>query len=160
MAEPSLTPTRLRSLIACLVVGGAVTFVALTALTAFSLAVPQIPWTTPALLLAAAAGGGVMARATHVRNHVNRRPVEPQASVVTLAVARAMLVGGSLLVGGYLACALFFLPRFEAAAPRERVIRSLLSAVAAAAVVVAGWFTERACRAPRPPDSDLNEDPS
>ncbi len=158
MPEPTVTPTRVRTLLAALVVGAAVTFVGLSGVTAFSLVAPEIPWTTPALLLAAAAGGAVMARVTHVRNHVHRRPADPRASVTTLAVARALLLGGSLLTGGYLAFALFFVPRFDAAGPRERVVHGLAAALAAAAMVVAGWFAERACRAPRPPDPDPDED--
>jgi hypothetical protein len=75
--------------------------------------------------------------------------------VAVLAIAKAMLVGGSLLAGGYLVFALFSVGHLDAPLPRQRLVIGVISTVASIALVVAGWATERACRAP---DDDENPD--
>lgn len=152
MAEPALTPTRPRTLVLAALLGAAVAFLWLTVVTGFDLTVPEVPWATPVLLAAAAAAGAVLARVTHVRNHVVQRPGDPTRSVATLAIARAMMLGGALLGGGYLLFGLYFVPTMQAVSPRERVLRGLVTAAVAVLVVAAGWAVERACQAPRPPD--------
>jgi len=51
--------------------------------------------------------------------------------------------------------ALFSAGNLDAPLPRQRLVTGLISAVASIAVVVAGWATERACRAP---EDDENAD--
>ncbi len=157
MPEPTtgVRPTRLRALLLCAVIGAGLTLLVMLGVSAYELTVPTVPWSTPVLLFVAAMAGTVLARVTYVKNHVVRQPQDPTRAVAVLAIAKAMLVGGSLLVGGYLVFALFSVGHLDAPLPRQRLVTGLISAVASIAVVVAGWATERACRAP---DDDENPD--
>ncbi len=147
-------PTRFRALVLAALVGGGLTFLIMLGVTAYSLTMPYVPWTTPVLMFVAAGAAGVLARLTYVRNHVVRQPQDPARSVATLAVAKALLIGGSLLAGGYLVFALFSVAHLDAPLPRERLVVGLVTAVAAVGVVVAGRALERACRTP---DDDEDE---
>jgi hypothetical protein len=136
-------------------IGAGLTLLVMIGVTSYELTVPTVPWSTPVLLFVAAMAGTVLARVTYVKNHVVRQPQDPMRAIAVLAIAKAMLVGGSLLAGGYLVFALFSVGHLDAPLPRQRLITGLISAVASIAVVVAGWATERACRAP---DDDENPD--
>lgn len=149
-------PTRVRTLVLSGVVGAAVALVTMIAVTSYELTVPNVPWSTPVLLFVGALAATVLARVTYLRNHVVRQPQDPMRSVATLAIAKAMLIGGSLLTGGYLAFALFSVGHLDAPLPRQRLIIGLVSAVASASVLVAGLALERACRTPD--DEDENPD--
>ena len=152
---PGVRPTRVRALLLWALIGAGLTLLVMIAVTSYELTVPTVPWSTPVLLFVAAMAGTVLARVTYVKNHVVRQPQDPTRAIAVLAIAKAMLVGGSLLVGGYLVFALFSVGHLDASLPRQRLITGLVSAVASIAVVVAGWATERACRAP---DDDENPD--
>lgn len=152
---PGVRPTRVRALLLWAFAGAGFTLLVMLAVSAYELTVPTVPWSTPVLLFIAALAGTVLARVTYVKNHVVRQPQDPTRAVAVLAIAKAMLVGGSLLAGGYLVFALFGVAHLDAPLPRQRLITGLVSAVASIAVVVAGWATERACRAP---DDDENAD--
>ncbi|HSN12501.1 MAG TPA: DUF3180 family protein [Propionibacteriaceae bacterium] len=150
-------PTRFRALALAALVGAGLTFLTMLGVTAYALTMPDVPWTTPMLMFAGAVAAGVLARVTHVRNHVLRRPQDPARSVATLAVAKALLLGGSLLAGGYLVYALFSVGHLDAAMPRQRLVIGLVTTVAAIGVVLAGGALERACRTPHD-DEDENGD--
>ena len=157
MSEPSpgVRPTRVRALLLFALIGAALTLLVMLAVNAYELTVPTVPWSTPVLLFVAALAGTVLARVTYVKNHVVRQRQDPTRAVAVLAIAKAMLVGGSLLAGGYLVFAMFSVGNLDAPLPRQRLVIGLVSAVASIALVVAGWATERACRAP---DDDENPD--
>lgn len=153
---PGVRPTRVRALLIWALIGAGLTLILMIAVSAYELTVPTVPWSTPVLLFVAAVAGTVLARITYVRNHVARQPQDPVRAVAVLAIAKAMLIGGSLLAGGYLVFALFSVGHLDAPLPRQRLVIGLISTVASLAVVVAGWATERACRATD--DDDENPD--
>lgn len=155
-STPGVRPTRLRALLVWALIGAGLTLIVMIAVSAYDLTVPTVPWSTPVLLFVAAVAGTVLARITYVRNHVARQPQDPMRAVAVLAIAKAMLIGGSLLAGGYLVFALFSVGHLDAPLPRQRLVIGLISTVASLAMVVAGWATERACRAPD--DDDENPD--
>jgi xanthosine utilization system XapX-like protein len=70
-----------------------------------------------------------------------------------------MLLAGAAFVGGYLAFALFHLPRWDAPAPRARVVVGLVAMVVSLGLVAAGWALEYACRVPRRDDDDADTEP-
>lgn len=156
MAEttPGIRPTRVRVLVVAAAIGAVLTLLVLLGVSSFDLTFPNVPWSTPVLLFVAAAAGVVLARVTFTKNHVLRQPQDPARAVAILAIAKALLIGGSLLAGGYLVFALFSVGRLDAPLPRQRLVLGLVSAVASVAVVVAGWAVERACRTPSDPDEN------
>ncbi len=141
-------PTRVRTLVLSALIGAGISLFTMTAVTSYELTVPTVPWSTPVLLFVGAVAATVLARVTYLRNHVVRQPQDPMRSLVTLAIAKAMLIGGSLLTGGYLAFALFSVGHLDAPLPRQRLTIGLVSTVASVAVLVAGLALERACRTP------------
>jgi len=158
VSTPPLEPTRRRTLAWAAAVGAALTWLAVAAVEGFDLVAPEVPWTTPVLLAVAAAAGVGLARVTWVRHHTRGRVVDPRQSVATLALARAMLLAGAAFTGGYLAFALYFAPRWEAPAPRARVVYGLVAVAASVALTAAGWALEYACRVPDPDDGPPGSD--
>ena len=153
--EPSgVQPTRVRALVLAALLGGGVTFLVLVGASAYALTMPNVPWTTPMLMFAGAVAAGVLARVTYLRNHVVRQRQDPRRALSTLAVAKALLIGGSLLAGGYLVFALFSVGHLDAPLPRQRLVIGLVTAVSAIALVVSGWALERACRTPDDRDDE------
>jgi hypothetical protein len=124
----------------------------------FDLVAPQVPWTAPVALFLIAALVGVIAYSTHQRIHVRRQRIEPQRAVAFLVLGKASALAGALVAGGYLTYALMFITRLDAVAPRDRVIKSAVAAVAGVALAVAGLLLERACRVPRSDDDEEVED--
>jgi chromate transport protein ChrA len=156
-APSGVQPTRLRAIVLAAVVGGGVTFLLLLGVSAYALNFPDVPWTTPMLMFAGAVAAGVLARVTYLRNHVVRQPQDPRRSVATLAIAKALLIGGSLLAGGYLVFALYSVGHLDAPLPKQRLIIGLVTAVAAVGLVVSGWALERACRTPDADDDEKHD---
>ena len=152
-SRSGVKPTRLRALVLAAIVGGGLTFLLLLVVSEYALAMPVVPWTTPMLMFVGAVAAGVLARVTYLRNHVVHQPQDPVRSVATLATAKALLIGGSLLTGGYLVFALFSVGHLDAPLPKQRLIIGLVTAAAAIGLVVSGWALERACRT-----SDADED--
>jgi hypothetical protein len=124
----------------------------------FDLVAPQVPWTAPVALFLIAALVGVIAYSTHQRIHVRRQRIDPQRAVAFLVLGKASALAGALVAGGYLTYALMFITRLDAVAPRDRVIKSAVAAVAGVALAVAGLLLERACRVPRSDDDEEVED--
>ena len=85
--------------------------------------------------------------------------MEPSRAVALLVLGKASALAGALVAGGYFAYALMFLTRLDAAAPRDRVIRSAVAVVAGLALCGVGLLLERACRVPGG-RSDDDEDES
>ncbi|MDR1513524.1 MAG: DUF3180 family protein, partial [Propionibacteriaceae bacterium] len=103
-------------------------------------------WAVPAGL----ALGGVAALAgawfAHQRFHVLHRYPQPQRGLALTALAKACALGGAALAGAYLVLAAVNLPRWSVAAPHERVVRGLATAVAALLLMVGGKVLERECQ--------------
>jgi hypothetical protein len=117
-----------------------------------------------ALVVAAVFGGlsgwlvVVIAYATHQRIQVRRERIEPQRAVALLVLGKASALAGALVAGGYFGFALMFLTRLDAAAPRDRVIRSAVAILAGVALCIMGLLLERACKVPTEPDEGAEAD--
>lgn len=118
---------------------------------------PAVPWLSVITLLFLAALLGALAFDTHRTLHVRHERMDPARAVALLVLGKACALAGAIVAGGYLGYGLSFLSSWEAALPRERVVRSGLVVLAAAAVAVTALLLERACRVPTDPDDDPDE---
>lgn len=155
-APSGAVPTRISTLATAAVIGAGAMFLLMLAASSYSLTMPDIGWTTPILIFIGAVAAAVYARITYVRNHVTRQHLDPQRSLSTLAIAKACLIGGALLLGGYLAFALFSVANLDAPLPKRRLLIGLVAAGAAAGLVFSGWVLERACRTPKNQHKNLD----
>jgi H+/Cl- antiporter ClcA len=152
----SVNLTPFRALIVAAVFGGLAGWLVVVIANAFDLIPPEVPWTAPIGLILVAALVGALAYATHQRIQVRRERIEPQRAVALLVLGKASALAGALVAGGYFAFALMFLTRLDAAAPRDRVIRSAVAIVAGVALCIMGLLLERACKVPTEPDEDAD----
>jgi MFS family permease len=106
---------------------------------------PVVSWLQPLALLFVAAVLGTTAYLTHRTVHVRRGYLEPHRAVNRLVLARACVVVGGLVAGGYLGYAVSWLG-LEAELADERLLRSTLAGVAGLGIVVGALLLERACR--------------
>ena len=154
----SIKITPPRALAVAALFGALAGWLIVAAANSFDLVAPQVPWTAPVGLFLIAALVGVIAYSTYQRIHVRRQRIEPQRAVAFLVLGKASALAGALVAGGYLTYALMFVTRLDAAAPRDRVIKSAVAAVAGVALAVAGLLLERACRVPKSDDEEEVED--
>jgi len=152
----SVNLTPFRALVVAAVFGGLSGWLVVITANAFDLIPPEVPWTAPIGLILVAALVGALAYATHQRIQVRRERIEPQRAVALLVLGKASALAGALVAGGYFAFALMFLTRLDAAAPRDRVIRSAVAIVAGVALCIMGLLLERACKVPTEPDEDAD----
>ena len=152
----SVNLTPFRALVVAAVFGGLSGWLVVVIANAFDLIPPEVPWTAPIGLILVAALVGALAYATHQRIQVRRERIEPQRAVALLVLGKASALAGALVAGGYFAFALMFMTRLDAAAPRDRVIRSAVAIVAGAALCIVGLLLERACKVPTEPDEDAD----
>jgi H+/Cl- antiporter ClcA len=150
----SLTP--LRALVVAAIFGGLAGWLLVVTANAFDLIPPEVPWTAPIGLILVAALVGALAYVTHQKIQVRRERMDPQRAVAFLVLGKASALAGALVAGGYFGFALMFLTRLDAAAPRDRVIRSAVAIVAGVALCVMGLLLERACKVPSEPDEDAD----
>jgi hypothetical protein len=154
----SIKITPPRALAVAALFGALAGWLVVAAANSFDLVAPQVPWTAPVGLFLIVALVGVIAYSTHQRIHVRRQRIEPQRAVAFLVLGKASALAGALVAGGYLTYALMFITRLDAVAPRDRVIKSAVAAVAGVALAVAGLLLERACRVPKSDDEEEVED--
>ena len=154
----SIKITPPRALAVAALFGALAGWLVVAATNSFDLVAPQVPWTAPVGLFLIAALVGVIAYSTHQRIHVRRQRIEPQRAVAFLVLGKASALAGALVAGGYLTYALMFITRLDAVAPRDRVIKSAVTAVAAVVLAIAGLLLERACRVPKTDDDQEVED--
>jgi H+/Cl- antiporter ClcA len=152
----SVNLTPFRALVVAAVFGGLAGWLVVVIANAFDLIPPEVPWTAPIGLILVAALVGALAYATHQRIQVRRERIEPQRAVALLVLGKASALAGALVAGGYFGFALMFLARLDAAAPRDRVIRSAVAIVAGVALCIMGLLLERACKVPTEPDEDAD----
>ena len=152
----SVNLTPFRALVVAAVFGGLSGWLVVVIANAFDLIPPEVPWTAPIGLILVAALVGALAYATHQRIQVRRESIEPQRAVALLVLGKASALAGALVAGGYFAFALMFLARLDAAAPRDRVIRSAVAIVAGIVLCIVGLLLERACKVPTEPDEDAD----
>jgi lysylphosphatidylglycerol synthetase-like protein (DUF2156 family) len=149
-----VTSTPRRALVVAALFGGLAGWLLAVTTEALNVVPPSIPWSAPVGLFVVAALVGAIAWSTHQQIQVRRERMEPQRAVAFLVLGKASALGGALVAGGYLGYALSFLTSFEAAGPRERVIRSLVALVGGVALGVAGLLLERACKVPFDEDEE------
>jgi lysylphosphatidylglycerol synthetase-like protein (DUF2156 family) len=154
----SIKITPPRALAVAALFGALAGWLIVAAANSFDLVAPQVPWTAPVGLFLIAALVGVIAYSTYQRIHVRRQRIEPQRAVAFLVLGKASALAGALVAGGYLTYALMFITRLDAAAPRDRVIKSAVATVAGVALAIAGLLLERACRVPKSDDEEEVED--
>ena len=152
----SVNLTPFRALVVAAVFGGLSGWLVVVIANAFDLIPPEVPWTAPIGLILVAALVGALAYATHQRIQVRRERIEPPRAVALLVLGKASALAGALVAGGYFAFALMFLARLDAAAPRDRVIRSAVAIVAGIVLCIVGLLLERACKVPTEPDEDAD----
>ena len=150
----SIRTTSPRALAVAAIFGVLAGWLIVAASNGFDLVPPQVPWTAPVGVLAIAGLVGVFAYTTHARIQVRKERMDPQRAVALLVLGKASALAGALIAGGYLAYALMFVTRFDAEAPRDRVIRSAVAVLAGVGLAVAGLLLERACRVPGPKPED------
>lgn len=158
MATPppvgTVRPTPPRALAIAAAIGGLAGWLLVVAANALGAVPPQVPWTAPAVVLVIAALVGVLAYGTWQRIQVRRDRIEPQRAVAYLVLGKACALAGAMVAGGYFSFALLFVTRWEADAPRERVIRAGIAVVGGLAMMITGLWLERACRVPRRDEDD------
>lgn len=154
-----MTTTSVTSLLIAAVFGALAGWLIVIVCNALDLVPPYVPWTAPAALAVIAALVGALAWSTYQRIHVRRERVESDRAVAFLVLGKASALAGAVIAGGYLTFALMFVGRWDADAPRERVIRSLVAVVVSVGLCVAGLLLERACKVPDGDSDDDAEDP-
>lgn len=119
--------------------------------------VPVTPWSLPVML--AAVAGIVWVAAGVLRRKVvqERADVSSELGLWALVGGKTMLLSGLALAGGHLVYVLSFAGQFDAPAPRERVLRGLLTLLVALVFARAGRRLERACLVP-PQEPPVAED--
>lgn len=150
----TVPPTSPRTLVIAAVVGAGIGWLTFAGLDALGQALPGVPLAAALAIAVCALVVAGMAVSTHRVIQTRKQRVEPRRAVALLALGKTALVAGSGLAAGYLAVAIFFWPRIDASLPRDRVWASLLAAAAAIGLAISGFFLERACRVPRPPDDE------
>jgi hypothetical protein len=106
---------------------------------------PVVTWVPPLTLLLVAAIMGWTAWATYRAVHVRRERLLAHQAVNRLVLARACVLAGALVAGGYLGYAVSWLG-IDAELAQQRVVRSLVAAVAGVLICVGALLLERACR--------------
>jgi hypothetical protein len=150
----SVKLTPFRALVVAAMFGGLAGWLLVVTVNAFDLTAPEVPWTAPIGLILVTALVGALAYSTHQRIQVRRQRMEPSRAVALLVLGKASALAGAVVAGGYFAYALLFLTRWEAAAPRDRVIRSAVAVLAGLALCGVGLLLERACKVPREEDEE------
>lgn len=106
---------------------------------------PVVSWVQPVALFFVAALLASAAYGTHRTLHVRHERMEPHRAVNRLVLARACIVVGGLVAGGYFGYAVSWLG-VPAELGDERIVRSALAGLAGVGIVAAALFLERACR--------------
>jgi MFS family permease len=106
---------------------------------------PVVSWLQPAALFVVAAVLLATAFVTYRTVHVHHRWLEPHHAVNRLVLARASVLVGGLVAGGYAGYAVSWLG-VPAELAGERIVRSLLAALAGGLIVLGALLLERACR--------------
>lgn len=119
---------------------------------------PLIPWVAPLALVLTAAFVGYLGYLTNQQVHVQRVRIEVNRAVAMLVLGKSAALAGVAVAVGYVGFALNFLPRIDVAAPRERVVRSVVAILGGVLLCIAGLLLERTCRVSGDdPDDETDE---
>lgn len=150
----SLRPTSGFTVALAAVIGAALSWLAFASAEKLDWPLPGLPLVAALAIGLLAAAIGLIAWRTHRSIQVRREPVQPGLAVRLVVLGKTCVLAGAGLAGGYAAIAVYFLPRWSAALPRERVVSSTVAVVASIGLAVAGIILERSCRIPRDPPAD------
>jgi H+/Cl- antiporter ClcA len=106
---------------------------------------PVVTWVQPLTLLLVAAILGWTAWVTYRAVQVRRERLLPHQAVNRLVLARACVLVGALVAGGYLGYAVSWLG-IDSDLAQQRLVRSLLATAAGVLICVGAVALERACR--------------
>lgn len=109
---------------------------------------PTVGWSASLALLLGAGVLLALAVQTHRVLNRDRRVMHAERGVRLLALAKASALVGAFVAGLYAGYAVGFADAWASDLGRERVVRSVIAAVSAVAVMIAGLLLERACRIP------------
>jgi hypothetical protein len=156
--DPSLRPTSVSALVLAALIGAALGWLLLGYNQLFYRVTP-LPWTAAVVLVALAVTEGYLAQNTSAR--IQRRPgtprVEPLLVARYVALAKASSLVGSL-TAGFSAGVLAWLVLEPTDAAKTDLPTVTTTLVAAAALVGAALWLERACRVPDQPDRKDDSD--
>lgn len=107
---------------------------------------PVVSWVQPLILGLIAAILGGTAWITHRQLHVLHSQVEAYRTVNRLVLARACVLVGALLAGGYVGYAVSWLGQEGDQIVGDRVLRPAFAGIASIAVLVTARLLEHACR--------------
>jgi hypothetical protein len=149
-SDPSMRPTSISVLVVAALVAAALGWLLLSF--SYSL-LPRLPWSPVLVLAVLAVGEGILAQNTGAR--IQRKPgaqrVDPLAVARYVALAKASALVGALSTG-FSAGLLAWLAMEPTEAARSDVPTAAAGLIAAAALVAAALWLERACRIPTEPD--------
>lgn len=154
-----LTPTGLREVAVSVLCGAVLGWFAVSFFVVTSSPVAILPWSLPVLLGLVAVAVFVYSRVLRVKVADPHREVSPTEGIMSVALSKAVLLTGSVLVG---ACAVYVLHdvgHMSIPYPRMRVQRGSVTVVVCAGLAWAGWMLEKACRVPHD-DGDHGKDGS
>lgn len=144
-----MIPARLRGVLLAAIAVGVATWAVLDAMQAAGGSTPlSTPWTAPAGILILA--GVVLLAGLEVRRWVTgrrERRLDPLVAARVAVLAKAAAYTGGMLIGWYLAQAVVVLPDLVGDR-RTRFVMSLISALTAVALAVAGLLAQRWCKRP------------
>jgi len=106
---------------------------------------PIVTWAQPLAIGLVAAILGVTAYLTWRQVHVRRERLEPHRMVNRLVLARACVLVGALVAGGYAGYAVSWLG-IDAELASQRAWRSVAAALGGVGMVITSLLLERACR--------------
>ena len=118
-------------------------------------AAPTVGWLPVLALFFVAVIVGSVAWSTYRAFHTRHERIEPHRAVNRLVLAKSCALAGAMVTGGYLGYALSWLGVSEAELAGERMLHSLLAALAGALIVAGSLLLERACRVRGEDDRDL-----
>lgn len=152
-------PTPTRALAIAAIIGGLTGWLVVIAADSLGFLPPQVPWTAPGAVAIIALAVAGLAYSTWQRIQVRRERMDAQRAVAYLVLGKACALAGAFVASGYLLFALMFVTRWEADAPRDRVIRAGIAVVAGVGMMLAGLWLERSCRVPRRDDDEKDSRP-
>lgn len=155
--EPTIAPTSARQVLLAVVVGAGVSWLVSSTLQAQGMLPPvsAVAWVSPWLL---AGGWGVLAWRTRTLVRTRRADLDATNARNTVLLGKAGILAGAALAAAWGVLAAVAAPGLPAPLPLERVINSGLACVGSIALAIAGWFVERSCRIPDPPEGGEERD--
>jgi hypothetical protein len=158
--RPPVTPTRVRDLLAILVIAAGLGWLAVRA---WYGDLPRLHWFVP-LSLALLAFAEVLT-AGQLRARIGRRPgtepVHPLVAARSLALAKASAIVGAAMTGLWAGLLLFTVPRLDYLAAAGNDTRTgVIGVLAGLALVGAALWLEFCCRTPEPPDERSDRAPN